>query len=122
MRHFKLLVLTAVLLPFLITYSKAPSESTVEGLIAAQYEQGIKIMEDAKANAGNDKMAQDISSLMARMMPRLERVENIHCDRVKGNQTYRCSADITQTIAGNRRTNKTGFNVYQVKGEWVLGN
>jgi len=116
------LVSIAVFIPFLLTYSKAPSESTVESLIEAQYEQGIKIMKDAKANAGNDKMAQDISSLMEHMMPILERVENIDCDRVKGNHTYSCTADITQTIAGNSRPNKTGFKVYQVKGEWVLSN
>ena len=125
MRKFKKLALIIVFTLFFVSYSKAPPDSTVARLIAAQYEEGIKIMQAAKANASSDKnnkMAQDISNLMERMMPALERVENIHCDRVKGNQTYRCSADITQTIAGNSRTNKTGFNVYQVKGEWVLGN
>ena len=94
----------------------------VEQLIAAQYKEGIKIMQAAKANAGNDKMAQDISSLMERMMPTLERVENIDCNRVKGNRNFSCTADITQTIVGNSQTNKTIFNVYQVKGEWTLDN
>ena len=55
-------------------------------------------------------------------MPKLERIENINCDRVEGEHTYMCSADITQTIAGNSRTNKTNFKFYQVKGEWVLGD
>lgn len=122
MGDFKRWALTVVLILFFATCSNEPSESTVEGLIAAQYEQGIEIMEAAKANAGNDKMAQDISSLMERMMPKLERIENINCDRLEGEHTYMCSADITQTIAGNSRTNKTNFKFYQVKGEWVLGD
>ena len=122
MGDFKRWALTVVLILFFATCSNGPSESTVEGLIAAQYEQGIEIMEAAKANAGNDKMAQDISSLMERMMPTLERVENIDCNRVKGNRNFSCTADITQTIVGNSQTNKTIFNVYHAKGEWTLDN
>lgn len=122
MGKFKKLTLFLLYILFFVTYSKAPPDSTVERLIAAQYKEGIKIMQAAKANAGNDKMAQDISSLMERMMPTLERVENIDCNRVKGNRNFSCTADITQTIAGNSRTNKTIFNVYQVKGEWTLDN
>lgn len=122
MGKFKKLTLLLLYILFFVTYSKAPPDSTVERLIAAQYKEGIKIMQAAKANAGNDKMAQDISSLMERMMPTLERVENIDCNRVKGNRTFSCTADITQTIAGNSRTNKTIFNVYHAKGEWTLDN
>lgn len=122
MGKFKKLTLLLLFILFFVTYSKAPPDSTVERLIAAQYKEGIKIMQAAKANAGNDKMAQDISSLMERMMPILERVENIDCNRVKGNRTFSCTADITQTIAGNSRTNKTIFNVYHAKGEWTLDN
>jgi len=117
---FKKLTLLLLYILFFVTYSKAPPDSTVARLIAAQYKEGIKIMRAAKANAGNDKMAQDISSLMERMMPTFERVENIDCNRVKGNRTFSCTADITQKIAGNSRTNKTIFNVYQVNGEWTL--
>ena len=120
MGKFKKLTLLLLYILFFVTYSKAPPDSTVERLIAAQYKEGIKIMRAAKANAGNDKMAQDISSLMERMMPTFERVENIDCNRVKGNRTFSCTADITQKIAGNSRTNKTIFNVYQVNGEWTL--
>ena len=120
MGKFKKLTLLLLYILFFVTYSKAPPDSTVARLIAAQYKEGIKIMQAAKANAGNDKMAQDISSLMERMMPILERVENIDCNRVKGNRTFSCTADITQKIAGNSRTNKTIFNVYQVNGEWTL--
>ena len=122
MGKFKKLTLLLLYILFFVTYSKAPPDSTVERLIAAQYKEGIKIMQAAKANAGNDKMAQDISSLMERMMPTFERVENIDCNRVKGNRTFSCTADITQTIAGNSRTNKTIFNVYHAKGEWTLDN
>lgn len=122
MGKFKKLTLLLLYILFFVTYSKAPPDSTVEQLIAAQYKEGNKIMQAAKANAGNDKMAQDISSLMERMMPTLERVENIDCNRVKGNRTFSCTADITQTIAGNSRTNKTIFNVYHAKGEWTLDN
>ncbi|MGP5297586.1 hypothetical protein AB8P72_10515 [Psychrobacter sp. CLB018] len=120
MGKFKKLTLLLLYILFFVTYSKAPPDSTVARLIAAQYKEGIKIMQAAKANAGNDKMAQDISSLMERMMPTFERVENIDCNRVKGNRTFSCTADITQKIAGNSRTNKTIFNVYQVNGEWTL--
>ena len=120
MGNFKKLTLFLLFILFFVTYSKAPPDSTVARLIAAQYKEGIKIMQAAKANAGNDKMAQDISSLMERMMPTFERVENIDCNRVKGNRTFSCTADITQKIAGNSRTNKTIFNVYQVNGEWTL--
>ena len=120
MGKFKKLTLLLLYILFFVTYSKAPPDSTVARLIAAQYKEGIKIMRAAKANAGNDKMAQDISSLMERMMPTFERVENIDCNRVKGNRNFSCTADITQKIAGNSRTNKTIFNVYQVNGEWTL--
>lgn len=125
MGKFKQLALIIVFTLFFVSYSKAPPDSTVARLIAAQYKEGIKIMQAAKANASsnkNNKMAQDISNLMERMMPTLDRVENIDCNRVKGNRTFSCTADITQTIAGNSRTNKTIFNVYQVKGEWTLDN
>lgn len=125
MGNFKKLALFLLFILFFVTYSKAPPDSTVARLIAAQYKEGIKIMQADKKNASNnknDKMAQDISSLMERMMPTLERVENIDCNRVKDNRTFSCTADITQTIAGNSRTNKTNFKVYQVNDEWVLGN
>lgn len=125
MGKFKKLTLLLLYILFFVTYSKAPPDSVIEQLIAAQYKEGNKIMQAAKTNASNnknDKMAQDISSLMERMMPTLERVEKIDCNRVKGNRNFSCTADITQTIVGNSRTNKTIFNVYQVKGEWTLDN
>lgn len=125
MGKFKKLTLFLLFILFFVTYSKAPPDSVIEQLIAAQYKEGIKIMQAAKTNASNnknDKMAQDISSLMERMMPTLEHVENIDCNRVKGNRNFSCTADITQTIVGNSQTNKTIFNVYHAKGEWTLDN
>ena len=80
MGKFKKLTLFLLFILFFVTYSKAPPDSTVEQLIAAQYKEGIKIMQAAKTNASNnkkDKKAQDISSVMQRMMPTLERVETI---------------------------------------------
>lgn len=125
MGNFKKLTLFLLFILFFVTYSKAPPDSVIEELIAAQYKEGNKIMQAAKTNASNnknDKMAQDISSLMERMMPTLEHVEKIDCNRVKGNRNFSCTADITQTMAGNSRTNKTIFNVYHAKGEWTLDN
>ncbi|GAF58062.1 hypothetical protein JCM18902_825 [Psychrobacter sp. JCM 18902] len=122
MTNLKKLAVIALLTPLFAACSNAPSESTVEGLIEAQYEQANSMMDDAMANAGNDEMAKAMSSMMEGMMPKLERVENINCDTVEGDNTYMCTADITQTIAGESRTNKTNFKVYQVNDEWVLGN
>ena len=122
MRNFKKSVFIMVFTPFFTACSNAPPENTVEGLIEAQYEQTTKIVEDAKANAGNDKMAKAMSGIMETMMPKLEHIENIDCDTIEGENAYLCSADVTQTIAGNSQTNKTGFKVYLINDEWVLGN
>ena len=122
MNNFKKMAVIALLMPLFAACSNAPSESTVEGLIEAQYEQANSIMDDAMANAGNDEMAKAMSGMMEGMMPKLERIENINCDSVEGDNTYMCTADITQTIAGNSRTNKTNFKVYQINDEWVLGD
>ncbi|MGO2339623.1 MAG: hypothetical protein ACTH5M_03370 [Psychrobacter sp.] len=122
MKSFKKLAVIAVLTPLFVACSNSPSESTVEGLIEAQYEQANSMMDDAMANAENDEMAKAMSSMMEGMMPELESVENINCDTTEGENTYMCTADITQTIGGNSATNKTSFKVYQVNDEWVLGN
>lgn len=122
MNSFKKLAVIAVLTPLFAACSNAPSESTVEGLIEAQYEQANSMMGDAMANAGNDEMAKAMSGMMEGMMPKLESVENVNCDTTEGENTYMCTADITQTIGGNSQSNKTSFKVYQVNDEWVLGN
>lgn len=122
MGNFEKWALIVVFIPLFAACSNAPPESTVEGLIEAQYEQTTKIVEDAKANAGNDKMAKVMSGMMESMMPKLERIENIDCDTIEGENAYLCSADVTQSIAGNSQTNKTGFKVYKLNNEWVLGD
>lgn len=122
MNSFKKLILISILTPLFVACSNTPSESTVEGLIEAQYEQANSMMDNAMANAGNDEMAKAMSGMMEGMMPKLESVENINCDTIEGENTYMCTADITQTIGGNSGTNKTSFKVYQVNDEWVLGN
>ncbi len=107
--------------PLFIGCSKAPSETVVEGLIQDQYEQANSLMDDAVAQAGNDEMAQAMGSMLSGMMPTLESVDNVNCDSIEGDNTYMCTADITQTISGNSRTDKGSFKVYQVNDEWVLG-
>ena len=122
MGNFKKWVFMMICMPFFAACSNAPPESTVEALIEAQYEQSIKIIADAKANAGNDKIAKATSAMMESMMPTLEHVEKIDCDTIEASNAYLCSADVTQTIAGNSQTNKTGFRVYKLNNEWVLGD
>ncbi|WP_372842915.1 hypothetical protein [Psychrobacter sp.] len=122
MRNFKKWAFILVSIPLFAACSNAPPDDTVEALIEAQYEQTPKIIEVAKANAGNDKMAKTMSAMMESLMPTLEGVENIDCDAIEGENAYRCSADVTQTIAGNSQTNKTDFKVYKLNNEWVLGD
>ena len=122
MRNYKRWAFILVSIPLFAACSNAPPDDTVEALIEAQYEQIPKIIEEAKANAGNDKMAKTMSAMMESMMPTLEGVENIDCDAIEGESAYRCSADVTQTIAGNSQTNKTDFKVYKLNNEWVLGD
>ncbi len=115
------IVAMLLLTPLLAACSSGPSESDVENLIEAQYEQAGSMMDNAMAGAGNDEMARAMSGMMAGMMPTLESVENVNCDTIEGDNTYMCTADITQTVAGNSRTDKGSFKVYQVNDEWVLG-
>lgn len=122
MKNLKKLALILLLTPLFAACSSGPSESDVEALIQAQYDKANSMMDDAVANAGNDEMAKAMSGMMETMMPKLERIENIDCDAIEGENAYLCSADVTQTIAGNSQTNKTGFKVYLINDEWVLGN
>lgn len=121
MSNFRRVALIALFMPLLVACSKAPSDSIVEGLIEAQYQQANSMMDDAMKNAGNDEMTKAMSGMMKGMMPTLESVENVNCDTTEGENTYMCTADITQTISGNSRTNNASFKVYQVNDEWVLG-
>ena len=111
-----------MLAPFFSACTQGPPENTVKGLIEAQYAQTDSLINEAVANAGNDKVQITMGTMMQSMLPRLERIENIHCNRTEGENNYTCTADITQTIVGKSQTNKTGFKVYKVKGEWVLSS
>ncbi|MGO2126970.1 hypothetical protein [Psychrobacter sp.] len=118
MKNLKKLALVLLLTPLFAACSSGPSDSTVEGLIEAQYEQMDSAMDDVVAGAGNDEMVQAMSG----MMPKLESVDNISCDTTDGENTYMCTAEVTQSINGNSRMNKGGFRVYKINDEWVLGN
>ena len=120
MNNLKKLAVIALLTPLFVACSNAPSESTVEALIESQYEQANSMMDDAMANAGNDEMAKAMSGMMEGMMPKLEKVENVSCDTTEGDNTYLCTADVTQTIGGKSRIDSGAFKVNDVNGTWVL--
>jgi len=108
------------LTPLFAACSSGPSDSDVEELIQAQYDNANSIMDDAMVQAGDDEMAKAVSGMMAGMMPTLESVDNVSCDTTEGDNTYLCTADVTQTIGGNSRTDSGAFKVSDVNGEWVL--
>jgi len=120
MRSIKKLAIIAVLTPLFAACSSGPSDSDVEELIQAQYDKANSIMDDAMVQAGDDEMAKAVSGMMAGMMPTLESVDNVSCDTTEGDNTYLCTADVTQTIGGNSRTDSGAFKVSNVNGEWVL--
>ncbi|WP_227526324.1 hypothetical protein [Psychrobacter sp. Marseille-P5312] len=120
MRSIKKLAIIVVLTPLFAACSSGPSDSDVEELIQAQYDKANSIMDDAMVQAGDDEMAKAVSGMMAGMMPTLESVDNVSCDTTEGDNTYLCTADVTQTIGGNSRTDSGAFKVSDVNGEWVL--
>ncbi|CAN6961387.1 hypothetical protein [Psychrobacter okhotskensis] len=120
MKNLKRLALILLLTPLFAACSSGPSESDVEALIQAQYDKANSMMDDAMANAGNDEMAKAMSGMMEGMMPTLEKVENVSCDTTEGDNTYLCTADVTQTIGGKSRTDSGTFKVNDVNGTWVL--
>ena len=120
MRRIKKLAIIAVLTPLFAACSSSPSDSDVEELIQTQYDKANSIMDDAMVQAGDDEMAKAVSGMMAGMMPTLESVDNVSCDTTEGDNTYLCTADVTQTIGGNSRTDSGAFKVSDVNGEWVL--
>lgn len=120
MTNLKKLAVIALLTPLFAACSSGPSESDVEGLIQAQYDKANSMMDDAMSQAGNDEMAKAMSDMMEGMMPTLEKVENVSCDTTEGDNTYLCTADVTQTIGGKSRTDSSTFKVNDVNGKWVL--
>lgn len=120
MNPLKKLAVVLLLTPLFVACSSGPSESDVEGLIQAQYDKANSAMDDVMSQAGNDEMTKAMSGMMAGMMPTLEKVENVSCDTTEGDNTYLCTADVTQTIGGNTRTDNGVFKVNDVNGTWVL--
>lgn len=122
--RLKKLAIVLLLTPLFMACSKGPSESEVEGLIKAQYDQAQSLMDDAMASAGseNAEMTKAMGTMMAGMMPTLEDVKDVNCDAIEGDNTYMCTANIAQTINGKSRTDKASFKVYKVNDEWVLSN
>jgi|26BtaG_2_1085354.scaffolds.fasta_scaffold02940_3 hypothetical protein len=118
------LVAVLLLTPLFAACAKGPSESEVEGLIAAQYQQANSAMNSAmnSASAQDQEMAKAIGNMMAGMMPKLEGVDDVNCDSIEGENTYMCTANIKQTVGGNSSDQKASFKVYKVNDEWVLGN
>ena len=123
MTTLKKLAIVLLLTPLFTACSSGPSESEVEGLIQAQYDQANSMMDDVMAQAGqsgNDEMGKAMSGMMEGMIPKLEKVENVSCDTTEGDNIYLCTADVTQTVGGKSRTDKGTFKVNDVNGEWVL--
>ncbi len=120
MKKLKKLAFILLITPLFAACSSGPSESDVEELIQAQYDKANGMMDDAMAQAGDDEMAKAMSGMMAGMMPTLESVDNVSCDTTEGDNTYLCTADVTQTIGGTSRTDSGVFKVNDVNGTWVL--
>lgn len=118
----KMTKLAAVLLltPLFTACSKGPSDSEVEDLIKAQYEQADSIMDSAMAGAGDSEIANAMSTMMSGMIPKLEKVEDINCDETEDKKAFLCTAEITQTLNGETRTDSANFMVHEVNDEWVL--
>lgn len=116
MKNLKNLGFLIVLTPLFAACSSGPSESDVEGLIQGQYNQASSMMNDVMAQAGNAEMAK----AMNKLIPKLDKVENVSCNVAEGDNTYLCTADVTQTIDGNSRTDKGNFKVKDIDGKWVL--
>ncbi|WP_288774072.1 hypothetical protein [uncultured Psychrobacter sp.] len=114
--------LAAVILltPLFAACSKGPSAGDVEALIEAEYDQANSMMDSAIGSAGSSEVARAMSGMMAGMVPKLEEVKNVNCDEADGDNAYLCTADITQTLQGETRTDKANFMVHKVNDEWVL--
>lgn len=121
----KLLKFSTVFLiaPLVIACSNGPSDAEVESLIEGQYEQVDSMMNHRIEGIGgmaNSDIASAMRSMMSGMMPELEGVDNINCDETDGKNTYLCTADVTEKVQGESRTDKANFTVYKVNDEWVL--
>lgn len=120
----KMLAFITVLITLLTACSDVPadipSESDVEGLIETQYKQASTVPNDAMALANNDKNNKSFNNMIESARPTLDSIANVNCEVTKGDDTYLCSADITQTMNGHTSTNQGSFKVYKVDNKWAL--
>ncbi|WP_201575472.1 hypothetical protein [Psychrobacter sp. H8-1] len=107
MNNFKKLATLLLVTPLLAACSNAPADSIVEDLIRGQYEQAHSMMANDHGNVA---------------MPTLENVDGVKCRSEDGEDSYRCIADITQSIDGNSETKTVNFLVYKYNDEWALGS
>lgn len=47
-------------------------------------------------------------------------VDDINCDSTEEKNTYLCSAKITASFMGHKRTDRDNFKISKVNDEWVL--
>ena len=127
MNSIKIVAVVAVFTTLLTACYEAPFDTTVENLIKTQYEQAGTETNEVMAIANKDKTNEAFNNVIQSAMPVLDSVDNIDCEAIsagendEGNNSYLCSADITQTMNGHTSTNQGSFKVYKADGEWALG-
>lgn len=95
-------------------------------MIKTQYEQAGTETNEVMAIANKDKTNEAFNNVIQSAMPVLDSVDNIDCEAIsagendEGNNSYLCSADITQTMNGHTSNNQGSFKVYKADGEWAL--
>lgn len=121
MKSFKKLAILLLLSPLFVACSDAPAGSVVEELIKAQYEQAHN-MTATNHGAGNHGAVSNASGESDKIkMPTLESVGDVKCGSAEGVDTYRCIAEITQSLDGKSETKKVNFLVYKFDDEWAIG-
>ena len=107
MNNLKKLAALLLVMPLLAACSNAPADSIIEALIRARYEQAHSMRVNGHGSV---------------MMPTLESVDDVKCRSEESEDSYRCIADITQSIDGNSETKTVNFLVYKYNDEWALGS
>lgn len=126
MNSFKILAVIAVLMTLLSACSDVPAKSDVKDLIKTQYKQANTMTNEAMTVADNDKSNDAFDEVIKSAMPILDSVDNVNCDAIdagkndKGDDSYLCTADITQTMNGHTSINQVNFKVYKVDDKWIL--
>lgn len=121
MNSFDKLAVIIAVIALLTACSDEPSSSKVKSLIKIQYQQEDDIAaNETTASADNDKGNKSFNNLIQSAMPILNNVDNINCIATKANNTYLCTADITQTMNGHTSTSEASFKIYKVNNKWRL--